>query len=162
MKPMNVKTSPVDVRAFLKRHLVEVFETMLSQSAHPAEGAPPTFSERVTGSIGFGSEHINGALYLHLSAEFANQATSSILGFPAGERPGESEVNDVIGELTNMLAGGLKSAFCDAGAPCGVSTPAIIRGSAFQIETIPDVRQEVLLFDCGPHRFVVEVHLKID
>jgi CheY-specific phosphatase CheX len=59
-----------------------------------------------------------------------------------------------------MLAGGLKSSFCDSGAPCAVSTPAIIRGSSFQIESLPDVRHEVLLFDCGPNRVVVEVHLK--
>lgn len=159
---MNPKTAPVDIREFLNKHLAEVFETMLSQTARPAAGPPPRLSERVTGSVGFGGEHINGALYLHLSAAFARQMTASMLGLPLEETPGESEINDVIGELTNMLAGGLKSSFCDAGAPCAVSTPAIIRGSSFQVETVPNVSQEVLVFDCGPNRFAVEVHVRLD
>jgi chemotaxis protein CheX len=160
---MNQKTIPIDVRDFLNKHSAEVFDTMLSHKTEPvANGRLPEFPERVIGSVGFGGENINGALYLHLSAEFANQIASGMLGLPAGEAPGEPEVNDVIGELTNMLAGGLKSSFCDAGAPCAVSTPAIIRGTSFQIETMPDVHHEILLFDCGTSRFAVEVHIKID
>ena len=45
----------------------------------------------------------------------------------------------MVGEATNMLTGGLKSWLCDSGAECAVSTPAIIRGSAFVIEPVPEV-----------------------
>jgi chemotaxis protein CheX len=68
----------------------------------------------------------------------------------------------VVGEVTNMLAGGLKSWLCDAGAECAVSTPAIIRGNAFAIESMADVMRDLLVFDSGNNRFVVEVHIKLN
>jgi CheY-specific phosphatase CheX len=146
---------------FMNRHLVDVFETMLSMKAvpMPSTGAPPP-EERVTGSVAFAGEHITGAVYLHLAAPFAKQVAAAMLGLPA-EELGEAEVNDVVGEATNMLTGGLKSWLCDSGAECAVSTPAIIRGSAFVIEPVPDVQREWLLFDCPPHRIVVEIHVKV-
>ena len=72
-----------------------------------------------------------------------------MLGLPPEEVTGETEVNDVVGEATNMLTGGLKSWLCDAGAECAVSTPAIIRGTSFAIEAMPDVARELLVFECG-------------
>ena len=91
---------------------------------------------------------------------FAEHVTGLMLGIPAGEAIGESEVNDVVGEASNMLTGGLKSWLCDAGAPCAVSTPGIIRGVAFSIEPMPDVHRDWMVFDCDGERFMVEFHNK--
>ena len=75
---------------------------------------------------------------------------------------GEAEVNDVVGEATNMLTGGLKSWLCDSGAECAVSTPAIIRGSAFVIEPVPDVHAGMARFSiASTDRIVVEIHVKV-
>jgi chemotaxis protein CheX len=146
---------------FMTRHLVDVFETMLAMKAVgvPCEGVP-LFDERVTGCVGFAGEHINGAVYLHLAAPFATQAAAAMLGLVPGDL-GEAEVNDVVGEVTNMLTGGLKSWLCDSGAECAVSTPAIIRGSAFAIEPVPEVAREWLIFNCDASRIVVEIHVKL-
>jgi chemotaxis protein CheX len=159
---MSLKTAPsLDIRHFLNGHLVDVFETMLSMKATPVpDGPPPEFSERTTGSVGFAGDTVSGAVYLHLSAPFANQIAATMLGLPPEESLSETEVNDVVGECTNMLAGGLKSAFCDKGHECAVSTPGIIRGTAFNIESLPGVRQELMIFDCNGSRFAVEVHVK--
>ena len=146
---------------FMNRHLLDVFETMLSMKA---VGAPwdgvPQFDERVTGCVAFAGERINGAVYLHLGAPFAAQVAAAMLGLTPADL-GEPEVNDVVGEATNMLTGGLKSWLCDSGIECAVSTPAIIRGSAFAIEPVPDVSREWLLFNCGANRVVVEIHIKL-
>ncbi len=85
-----------------------------------------------------------------------------MLGLPPEETLGDNDVNDVIGECTNMLAGGLKSALCDKGYECAVSTPAIIRGTSFNIESLPDVRHELMVFECDGARFAVEVHIKFN
>ncbi len=146
---------------FMNRHLVDVFETMLSMKAVPmTDTAMPAMEERVTGSVAFAGEHINGAVYLHLGRIFANQVSAAMLGL-APEELGEAEVNDVVGEATNMLTGGLKSWLCDSGAECAVSTPAIIRGSAYVIEAVPDVEREWLVFDCDHNRIVVEIHVRL-
>jgi len=145
----------------MNRHLVDVFETMLSMKAGAAaDKSVPQFEDRVTGSVAFAGDHITGAVYLHLGTPFANRVAAAMLGL-AVEELGEAEVNDVVGEVTNMLTGGLKSWLCDSGAECAVSTPAIIRGSSFVIESVPDVDRELLVFDCDHTRILVEIHVKV-
>jgi CheY-specific phosphatase CheX len=157
---MNLPAQPVDVRQFLTGHLIEVVDTMLSRQAAPvANAALPHNAERVTGSVGFAGESVNGVVYLHLTAPFARSGAAAILGL-APEEIGEADENDAIGELTNMLAGGLKSALCDAGATCAVSTPGIIRGNSYSIEPTPDLERIWLGFECGVDHVVVEVHIK--
>lgn len=156
---MNKPSHSVNVQDFMSRHLVEVFETMLSKKAVSAtDDLLPRCSEYVSGSVGFGGDAISGAVYLHMSASFALQAAAAMLGLPPGEITTQADINDVVGEMTNMLAGGLKSAFCDADVPCAVSTPTIIRGSSFRVEQMPDVEKICVTFDCEGERVMVEVH----
>ena len=161
---MSLKTAPtLDIRHFLNGHLVDVFETMLSMKARPAPDVkPPEFAGRTTGSVGFGGDTVTGAVYLHLAADFSNRIAATMLGLPPEETLGDTDVNDVVGECTNMLAGGLKSALCDKGYECAVSTPAIIRGTSFNIESLPEVQQEMLIFECNGSRLAVEVHIKFN
>jgi chemotaxis protein CheX len=160
---MNAQTCPLDIRHYLNAHLVDVFQTMLSINVTAvSDGQPPKFPERVTGSVGFGGDTVTGGVYLNLSSGLASQIAAAMLGLPPDEAIGEAEVNDVIGECTNMLAGGLKSALCDSGCSCAVSTPAIIRGTSFAIESLPGVRRELLVFDHNSIRFSVEVHIKFN
>ena len=152
-----------NVCEFVSRHLVDVFDTMLAMKADLVPNAElPQFTERVTGSVGFAGETVTGAIYLHLSAPFANRVGAAMLGLPPEENLGENDVNDVVGEATNMLTGGLKSWLCDAGSSCAVSTPAIIRGVSFAIEAMPDVAREFLVFECGAERVLVEIHIKLN
>jgi chemotaxis protein CheX len=151
-----------DVREYMVHHLADVFSTMLSlQAALATVTDLPHFPDRVSGCVGFGGETVNGIVYLHISSAFARTAAGAMLGLPPEELTGEQEINDVVGELTNMLAGGLKSWLCDAGSDCAVSTPAIIRGTSFEIEASPEVAREVLVFDCGSERLILEVHIKL-
>jgi CheY-specific phosphatase CheX len=158
---MNEHAQSLDIRHVLNDHVAEVFKTMLSMKATPLTGGVrPNIEERITGSVGFGGDNVTGALYLHMSVDLAQRAAGVMLGLPA-EELGEQEVNDVVGEMTNMLTGHLKSCLCDTGAPCAVSTPAIIRGH-FEIEHMHEVRQELILFDCEGNPVVVEVHIKFN
>jgi chemotaxis protein CheX len=150
-----------DISAFMSRHFVDVFETMLSmKSQMVAQAGLPQFEDRVTGSVAFAGDHVNGAVYLHFATPFAGQVAGAMLGLPPADL-GEAEVNDVVGEVTNMLTGGLKSWLCDSGAECAVSTPAIIRGSSFVIEPVPDVVREWLVFECQRDRVIVEIHVRV-
>lgn len=149
-----------EVREFMTRHLQEVFSTMLSMSPEACEGTePPQAANRVTGVVGMAGEEIDGVLYLHLGDDLAVKATAAMLGMGPDDGIGEAEVNDVVGEITNMVAGGLKSHLNDLGAGCAMSTPGIIRGSSFVVETVPDVVRELLGFDCEGSRLLVELHI---
>jgi chemotaxis protein CheX len=152
-----------DVSEFMKRHLVDIFNTMLSMQAVPAKPSEhPIHDERVTGSVGFAGESVTGAVYLHLSTPFANRMAAAMLGLPPEEIISDSDANDVVGEISNMLTGGLKSWLCDAGAECALSTPAIIRGRSFAIEHMADVQRECLTFACGEETVAVEIHIKLN
>lgn len=152
-----------NIAEFMTGHLVDVFETMLAMKAVRKPGAAlPQFDARVTGSVGFAGEEVTGAVYLHFSAPFALRVAATMLGLQPEEISGETEVNDVVGEATNMVTGGLKSWLCDAGAPCAMSTPAIIRGNSFVIEPMPDVSREWLVFECDGNLIVVEIHIKLN
>jgi CheY-specific phosphatase CheX len=147
---------------FMTRHLVDVFETMLSMPVTLQPDMPmPHFESRVTGSVGFAGEKVTGAIYLHMSAPFATAVAAAMLGLKPEEITDDNEVNDVVGEATNMVTGGLKSWLCDSGAGCAMSTPAIIRGTSFSIESMPDVEQESLVFAFEKNFIVVEIHIKL-
>ena len=148
---------------FMTRHLVDVFETMLSMPVALQPGVlMPHFDSRVTGSVGFAGEKVTGAIYLHMSAPFAKIVAAAMLGLKPEEISDETEVNDVVGEATNMVTGGLKSWLCDSGAECAMSTPAIIRGVSFAIEPMPDVSRECLVFAHEQNFVVVEIHIKLN
>jgi len=159
---MNEQAQSLDVRHLISEHVAEVFKTMLSLELAPVSGnAMPKFGERVTGSVGFGGESVTGAVYLHMSAALAKELASAMLGLSADELS-DHESNDVVGEITNMLTGQLKSCLCDAGATCAVSTPTIIRGESYEIEQLPEVKRELLLFHCGANAMAVEIHIKFN
>jgi chemotaxis protein CheX len=158
---MNEPIAASAVQEFLVRHLAEVFSTMLSLPAVPlAEAALGDATERVSGSVSFVGEIVTGSVYLHVPTAFAGLMTGAMLGLPPEETPGDAEVNDVVGEVTNMVAGGLKSWLCDAGATCALSTPAIIRGTSFHIIASEGVARIQLGFASGAHQGLVEVHIK--
>jgi len=152
-----------NVREFLTRHFIDIFDTMLSMKAIPAEKTEvPHHGARVSGSVGFAGENMNGVLYIHVSASFAKQVAATMMGVTPEEVKDEHEVNDVIGEVSNMVTGGLKSWMCDIGTDCAMSTPAIIRGNSFSIEPMEDVQRDLLVFDCGTEKVIVEIHIKIN
>jgi chemotaxis protein CheX len=148
------------IQNFMTFQLRQVFATMFPTTAAPSpEPVVNEGQERVSGSIGFAGETITGAVYLHLSTSFASGLAASMLGAEP-DSLSQADVNDVVGELTNMLGGGLKSWFCDANFPCAVTTPAVIRGRSFTIESLPEVERLCLGFSSGSDRFSVEVHIK--
>ena len=152
-----------EIRAYIADHLASVFETMLALNAVPsADSTVREFAEeRVSGSVGFAGETVTGSLYLHVSAPFARQATASMLGLPLEEVTSPAEINDVVGEITNMLGGGLKSWLCDHDAVCVLTTPAVIRGTSFAVVAGAGVEVIQIGFDCGSERGLVEIHVKL-
>jgi CheY-specific phosphatase CheX len=158
---MNPTTFNAQIEESTAKIIPNVLETMLSFKASPCGPSElPEKGVRVTGSIGLAGEEIVGAIYLHLSEPFAKLAARTLLGLGEGEESAESDVNDVVGELCNMIAGGFKSELCDAGLACAISAPAIIRGSHFTIQPSQELQAWRLSYECHGHRLTVELHLQ--
>lgn len=154
--PATVQAS--QIKDFMTDYFVEVMKTMLSMKAK-CEGTVDKLNraERITSSVGFGGENVTGAVYVHFSQQFADLVARNLL---IRQIPDENEVNDAVGEVTNMVAGGFKSWLCNQGIPCALSTPAIIRGASFKIEPRTDVQRVCLLFLCEYEPAYVDIHFK--
>ena len=117
--------------SFVIESVKDVCSTMLNWQVNDGtpvgDGQPGPFElHEFNGCIGFGGK-MTGSIFLSCSQTLAQQMARTILGgdFPAGSR----ELSDVIGELTNMLAGGCKSRLCDSDCAVVMSIPNIIRGT---------------------------------
>lgn len=119
--------------------------------------------DHVLGSVGFIGE-IDGLVYLCIPLEFARSATAHLLGLSPAEveAQGVAAVNDVIGEITNMTVGGFKNTLADAGYPCKLTVPTIVRGDNLSVAAIKAATRHVFLFECDGHRLVADIQLKLD
>jgi chemotaxis protein CheX len=161
------------IREYINRAVTDVFKTML--------GRAPTFCSQgetintrallvsephrpqVVGTVGFVGE-TNGLIYLHLDLGFARVCTRQLLGVSELELEamGDEAINDAIGELTNMTVGSFKNGLCDAGYPCKLTIPSILRGTNFSIEPISSAVRHIYHFDCAEHRVVADILMKSD
>ncbi|MBW1728944.1 MAG: chemotaxis protein CheX [Deltaproteobacteria bacterium] len=126
----------VDLKGFVGNAVNEVFDTMLSMEVEfsDADSQTTVDGNRIVGSVSFAGE-LMGSVCIQVPDVFARLMTAAMLGMELEEIEGEEEVNDVIGEVSNMIGGDLKSRFCDSGLPCELSIPSITSGSDFKVES---------------------------
>ena len=102
----------------------EVFETMLERSCDPMEGEVDTIGGKIVARIQF-TGTVDGECLLYASPATASVTAEALLGTPS--EPHDPMVDDAIGELCNMIAGGWKSKLASPEANCSISTPAVTR-----------------------------------
>lgn len=143
--------------------IIETFETMLSLDlARVGTPTDPGLNERrLVGCVNYAGEVV-GIMSVHVSEEFARIMTSAMLGIDASEIESLEEIKDVLGEITNIVSGNLKSDFMDLGLACVISTPSITRGSDFKIEPNKIGPIQSWVFRHQKHELVIEVTLKED
>ncbi len=168
-------TEPL-VRDYITRAVSDVFKTMLGRDSalvgavvQPLEdGATPTYpgpadgmTPFVVGTVGFLGE-VNGLIYLYLDEPFARLCTSHLLGTNEKdlELVDDEVINDAIGEITNMTVGSFKNGLCDAGFPCKLTIPSILRGSNFTIEPISSATRHTYYYETAGHKVVADILFK--
>jgi chemotaxis protein CheX len=142
--------------------LPNVMQTMLGLKAEPTgEGIAPR-EDRVSAIIGIGGETVNGMFYFHFPARFGEVISRRLLQHAEDDPASDQQINDAVGELCNMVAGGLKSELAEYGYDTAISPPSIIRGKSFTIESEPDLEISHFPFLCGEDVLELEVHLKLE
>jgi len=143
-------------------HTMLGLEASFTEKSAAASRADLGSCDHVLGCVGFIGD-IDGLVYLCIPLEFARSATAHLLGLSPVEveRQGADTVNDVIGEITNMTVGGFKNTLADAGFPCKLTVPTIIRGDNLSVAAIKSATRHVFLFDCAGHRLVADIQLKL-
>jgi chemotaxis protein CheX len=171
--PATAEINEALIREYINRAVTDVFKTMLGRmptvasetdlpSSHKILVSEPN-RPQVVGTVGFIGD-CNGLIYLHLDLPFARICTCHLLGMTEAEleEAGDEVINDAIGELTNMTVGSFKNGLCDAGYPCKLTIPSILRGTSFSIEPISEAVRHVYYFDCNAHRVVADILMKRD
>jgi chemotaxis protein CheX len=148
-----------DLPTFLRGATQEVFDTMLSMELTEHGAKEFTGTSRIVGSVSLAGS-ISGTVNIHVSDTFATQITANMLGMELDEVDSDEEVHDVIGELSNMIGGDLKSHLCDAGFTCELSIPSITSGKDFSIESKGWAVNENVYFQYQEHIALIEAFIK--
>ncbi len=123
----------------LFRAVQKTFHTMLSIQLKtvPAATLETLKGEHVSGAVHFKGK-ATGLVQLRISKPAAAKIAAGILGIDPSALGGPEEINDVIGELTNMVTGNFKSNLCDANLACELSPPKILRTSDCRLSSAAD------------------------
>ncbi len=153
----------VKLSDFVPRAIIRVFSTMMSLKLEALDSPSDANlqGERVVGSVGFAGA-ATGMVYFQVTDVFARIMTASMLGRKLQDINGADEVNDAIGELSNMIGGNLKSCLSDSGFPCALSIPSITRGSSFNIQTRNGAWCERFAFQYQEHHVLVEISVRVN
>jgi flagellar motor switch protein FliN len=156
------KLDALDYAGRLADSAVDVFETMFSLKLEREVPVPVAGLEgmRYISSVCFAGD-ATGIVSLHVGEELSRLMAANMLGIKPEEIEDTAAVDDMLGELGNIVGGNLKSALTDTGLRCALSTPSFTLGSDFQIESLNLERFERLGFRCENHFVLVEMGVKI-
>jgi chemotaxis protein CheX len=149
----------------LEQHILvatlEVFEKMILLEAHPRparRGMTSHFEDHVSSMLGFSGD-LTGMFYVHCPLPAARFITASLLG--SDEICSPTEIRDALGEVANMVAGGLKHSLAAQGTRLDISIPTAVSGSSYSVNTLAGAQGVGLPFDLYDHRFLVEVRYRL-
>lgn len=156
------KIQNLDISRTVIDSVKTVFDTMLSMEIQVADTVAKAMitGTRTVGAVGFAGDAI-GLINIHVTSEFSKKMASVMLDMDIDEVDTEADVNDVIGEFSNIIGGNLKSIFANVNLRCELSTPSITRGSDFNVETMNMEVYERLAFKWMDYTFFVEFGLKL-
>ncbi len=147
----------MDLSAAIIDSTSDVFSTMIPLDAIP--GSPITekmlsFHESITGMLGFSGD-IKGMLRLHCPSMVALAITGSLLGMEVEQI--DDDVHDAIGELANMVAGGLKVNLAEHNKNIELSIPTAIGGISYTIHGLASAERITIPFALKTGQMLVEL-----
>jgi len=163
--------SAVDIKKFSKLDIIsstgdtvlELFDKMLSMELEFADTNSLEIEEGAShvGSLSFAGD-VTGGVSIQVSDLFARIITARLLGIKEKDIEGSEQVKNAVGEISNIIGGNLKAAFCDSGLKCEISPPAITAGNDFKIETLNMDKYERYAFQYENYNIFIEVCAKIE
>ncbi len=156
----------MNIEDFITNAKNEVFDIMLSMPIEQCDTCNLEYleykeSHKIVGAVSFAGE-VTGNVSVGVSRLFGQLITANMLGVEIEEADDEEQINDMVGELSNMIGGSLKSKFCDSGFPCDLSIPSVTSGCDFVIESMGWEMHERYAFRHQQHFTLVEVCMKLD
>jgi chemotaxis protein CheX len=115
--------------------VIEVFNLVFGYDVAVAESSdpslPPSSSDERTAIVGL-SGSMRGSCQIRMTTVGAQSIAAAMLGGPVTEDD-DDEINDALGELCNMLAGGWKNGVHGLSSECSLSPPTVVSGRDYRV-----------------------------
>jgi|TARA_R110000868_G_scaffold186445_3_gene428891 chemotaxis protein CheX len=138
--------------------LLDVMQTMAQTQLVP--GKPQKKSDNqargeISGLIGMVGDNIQGSM----SISFEEGLVLEIMQKMLGEKPEsiDSDVQDMVGEITNMICGGAKNELGQKGYDFGMATPMVVSGKNHTIKHQVDGKKMVMPFSHDSGKLYLEM-----
>lgn len=134
----------------------DVFRSMLFMDLHPLaskEGKDIRCESDITSMVGLAGD-MKGILAVHCPTPVATSLAGAMLGMELAEL--DEDVKDAIGEITNMITGGMKTFFDGDGAKLDLSIPTTLIGRSFRVGGLFGAQRILVPFDVEAGTFWVE------
>jgi chemotaxis protein CheX len=141
--------------------VVTTMETMMDVS--PVRGTPYLKGEHTTQGdissiIGFGGPNISGSVALSFPLPVALKIYSLMMGETVYRIT--SDVQDVVGEIANIVAGAAKAEMSEQELSFELSIPTVVIGKGHVLGSKGDIPVMVIPMEIGKHRFIMEITMK--
>jgi len=141
----------------IKSATEEIFATMIFLEL--AAGEPLTAGKQdlgcyVSAMIGLSGD-FNAMLGIHCPADVGMAIAGAMLGMEVDEV--DEDTKDALGEITNMLAGGLKDAFASKEVDLMLAIPTTISGNNYKISAPTGSNRILIPFDIEAGRFYIDL-----
>jgi CheY-specific phosphatase CheX len=148
-----------NLKTFIDDTVITVFDAMLAMEIGPSSNGAifSTKEKQVIGMVGLAGA-VTAVVCLRVPEKYSDQLARTMTGAGLDEFLTEADINDVIGELTNIIAGKLKSCFHTNGDRCNLSLPAIVRGNHLDLESISGTDRNSFTFYPDDEPVVVEFY----
>ncbi|WP_321533198.1 chemotaxis protein CheX [uncultured Desulfuromonas sp.] len=137
-----------------------VFDTMLMMPLTPGMSLSEKvyeFKRSISGMLGFAGE-VQGMLTIHCPQDVAFAITSALLGIDVDEV--DADVKDTVGEMANMILGGIKDGFTEHGVEISLAVPTVLAGRSYRVSGMDDASWTTVPFYLDEGELLVELKLK--
>lgn|GEM_PF-6371367 len=136
-----------------------VFDTMVNMKVE--EGCTESVKGKMAtaASVSFAGDQ-DGVVYLYFVDPLDKVVCTSMVGLEEDELD-QSIINDVLGEIANMVVGQIKTILCDRGYNCCLSIPSILRGVDLSVYS-KSTKRKSTSFNVNGYPFGVEFFMKAE
>lgn len=147
----------MDLKSHIIESTIEIFEKMLMipvTAQEPLTEPVMSCTDSISGMLGFSGD-FRGILSIHCPEAVAIELTGLMLGVDVTEI--DSDVKDAIGEISNMVTGGIKHRLLAEGTTLDLSIPSAIFGKSYCIKNISGADWVGVPFRLDSGEFIIEI-----
>lgn len=140
----------------------EIFNTMIFMeisSASPLREGSEIIDCHVSAMIGLSGD-FNSMLSIHCPDQVGMAITGAMLGMEVEKI--DEDVKDTLGEIANMLAGGLKESFSAENISLELAIPTTVTGKSYTVSSPTKSDRVIIPFDLEQGRFFVEIKYSLN